>query len=200
MALDILVALAQRLRMADDGADGIRRGTVHAEQTMGDVEIEHLVDEQLAREEQIHHRADLAGVAVFEREDDAVNLAALHGVVRRGEVGVGDETRLREHTPRGDVGVRALHAAVGDLHPLHQAGLVGTGEVDDLAQELRIVGADGLVADAGGAARDQLTLALGVAHGKPSLTLKGATCSLICIRSSNRAAIFSSMSLIFVLI
>lgn len=54
---------------------------------MGDVEIEHLVDEQLAREEQIHHRADLAGVAVFEREDDAVNLAALHGVVRRGEVG-----------------------------------------------------------------------------------------------------------------
>ncbi len=75
VALDILVALAQRLRMADDGADGIRRGTVHAEQAMGDVEIEHLVDEQLAREEQIHHRADLAGVAVFEREDDAVDLA-----------------------------------------------------------------------------------------------------------------------------
>ncbi len=108
--------------------------------------------------------------------------------------------RLREHAARGDVGVRALHAAVGDLHPLHQAGLVGTGEVDDLAQELRIVGADGLVADAGGAARDQLTLALGVAHGKPALRLKAATCSLICIRSSNRAGHFSSMSLIFVLI
>ena len=87
---------------------------------MSDGHINDLIDKEAARENKIHHRADLARVAVLKREHRAVAFAVLNGSVCLGEVGVGYQLRIREHTQRRNIGKRALVAAVGDLHAAEQ--------------------------------------------------------------------------------
>ena len=68
MCADVLAALLKRLRMADDGLYPVERRALDAEQIVLYRKIDDLVYEQIAREDKIHDRSDLAGSAVFKRQ------------------------------------------------------------------------------------------------------------------------------------
>ena len=78
--------------------------------------IDDLVYEQVAREDKIHDRSDLAGCAVFKRQHHAVIFAALDRAVCVAEIGIRDKLCLREHALCRHVSKRALNAAVGHAH------------------------------------------------------------------------------------
>ena len=116
MRADVLAALLKRLRMAYNSLYAVKRRAFYAEQIMLYRKIDYLINEQIAREDKIHDRSDLAGSAVFKRQHHAVILAALDRAVRVAEIGIRDKLGLREHALCRHICKRALNAAVGHAH------------------------------------------------------------------------------------
>ena len=77
MAAHIRLALLKRLGMADNGFYAVKGGVLGADKVLHNGQVNDLIDVQTAGEDEVHDRADLAGVAVFKRENGTVILAAL---------------------------------------------------------------------------------------------------------------------------
>ena len=102
--------------MADNGLYSVERSAFYAEQIVLYRKIDDLVYEQIAREDKIHDRSDLAGSAVFKRQHHAVIFAALYRTICVPEIGIRDKLCLWEHALCRHVSKRALNAAIGNAH------------------------------------------------------------------------------------
>ena len=157
---DILRTLRQRLRMADDRFDVLDAGPGHAQQMVVDPEGIQAVDIQRALEHQIHHLTDLAGVAVLDGQHTAVAFSPLHRLIRGAEIAVGDLLAVGEDLLGGDIGIRALDAAVGDLHATDDMLLILLGHRHLILQKSHIIRADVIIVDIRGVLLDHRLLAL----------------------------------------
>ncbi len=106
--------------MAYDRLHAVERSALGSEQVVHYREIDDLIYEQLAGEDEVHDRSDLAGGAVFERQHHAVVLAALDCCIRVAEIGIRHELGLREHALCRHIRKRALDSAVGHAHTVQK--------------------------------------------------------------------------------
>ena len=67
--------------MAVNRPDRVGRGAGKTDQRVPDGQLRHLIDEETAGKQKIHHGPHLADIAVFERKHGAVAFAVLHGAV-----------------------------------------------------------------------------------------------------------------------
>ena len=124
MIVQVALALAERLRVADHLPDLCHIRAGQTDEILRDVQLIHTVDVQRAEEHQVEHLADLAVVAVFDRQHGAVARAGRYGVVCAAEVLVRHVLGAGEDALGGDVRKRALHAAVCHAHSAAQPALI----------------------------------------------------------------------------
>ena len=79
---------------------------------------------QASGEHQVCHLADLAGIAVLQRQYAYVAAAGLHLMVCLRKIPAGYRLALREDALCRDIRERAFHPAVGSPDALHQPPLV----------------------------------------------------------------------------
>ena len=126
---DEFSALLQRLRMAHDRADSFHRRARAREEIVLDLQLDHAIDIQASGKHQIHHRADVAGIAVLDRQHRAIVFARFHGAIGFLKVARGKQLRIRKRALGGDMRKRALHAAVNHSHSLRQPRLIIAGRL-----------------------------------------------------------------------
>jgi hypothetical protein len=146
-----VLALRQRLRVADDAGEALLAHPREREEAVVDREL-HLADDvEAVPEQEVVVAVDAAAQGVLHGEHGAVRGPQLHGLERHLELVAGDGVAALVRLPGRLLAVRARHALVrhAQLRPVHRRG----GQVRD-SQRLRQVRLGGGSIDAGH--RDQV--------------------------------------------
>ena len=115
MSLQEAAALAQGLAVGVDLPNILHFGTVLAQQTVVDAELDTADDGEIVPLHEIVDLVDGAVGAVLDGQDTELALAPLHRLVRLNEILAGNELGIREDRACRLCGKSTGYAAVGDV-------------------------------------------------------------------------------------
>ena len=117
-------ALTERLRVAYNLLDVVHCGAFNGKQILHYFNIVNSVNIQRTEKGKVHNLTHITVVAVFNRKNNAVVLALFHRFVCRFKIFACNRSSVRENTVCGNIGKRALNAAVGYAHTFKQPMLI----------------------------------------------------------------------------
>ena len=165
-------ALGQRLRMADDRADGLQRCTRHRQQILPDGQVTHAGDDDVrVGVQQIQHGGHIARIGVFKRKYAELRISALHSIKDLAPGGAGRLPRKGEQALQCNLAPCAGHPLIGSGVAAKAHALIRAGNGHRIIQKSAIVGAQRLIGDAGRIFIQHSRLTRGVKHRLAGLGL-----------------------------